>query len=420
MNTSKQVNVIILLIFLSIFATGAYTLWDPDRADSAKDRQEEIAIERGAWLYSQNCRTCHGDEGEGGGASNRLRAAPPLNRPDLQGIGEDGEVDDTARAQAYRLVVNTIVCGRVGRAMPTWGIEQGGTLNDEQIRQLALLITQGGEEGWAHAKEFALEGVPAFDKHGDAFNHLEVAEPVAADDTTIVLNRFVDSISPNVRLQVGEELVLVQEVDPETRTVTVERGIGTTDGVDHEVGTQILEVPEPPAEPVPTVAAACGQIAQASSTPEPLPASDELAIVAQGIAWNRSSLTAIANVPLTILVDNEEADATVHNIHFFQGAEPGGDELPADQCAGMADGCFSEITAEDVTFEFGPLPVGEYYYICDVHPQMEGVLSAVEPGTASPGAGTGDDSENEAPSDQDAPGTDPAAGGTPIVPDEAP
>lgn len=420
MNTSKQVNVIILLIFLSIFATGAYTLWDPNRADSAKVRQEEMAIERGAWLFSQNCRTCHGNQGEGGSASNRLRAAPPLNRPDLQGIGEDGEVDETVRAQQYRLVVNTIICGRVGRAMPTWGIEQGGTLNDEQIRQLALLITQPGEEGWAQAEEFALEGVPAFDKHGDAFNRLQVAEPVGPDDTTIVLNKFVDSVSPNVRLQVGEELVLVQEVDAQARTVTVERGLGTTDAEEHAVGTEILEVPEPPVEPVATVAAACGQTAQASAVVPPLPPSDSLEIVAQGTAWNRSALTAIADVPLTILVNNEEAGGVTHNIHFFQGAEPGGDELPAEQCAGMADGCFSEITTEDVTFNFGPLPVGDYYYICDVHPQMEGVLSVVEPGAPAPGADTGDDGENEVPTDQNAPGTDASADGTPITPDEAP
>jgi mono/diheme cytochrome c family protein len=390
MNTSKQINIIILLVFISVFATGAYTLWDPDRADSAKEKQEEAAIERGAWLFSQNCRTCHGDSGEGGAASNRLRAAPALNRPDLQGREEEGgEVDETARNQAYDLIVNTIVCGRVGKAMPTWGLEQGGTLNDEQIRQLALLITTGGE-GWEQAEHFALEGVPAFDKHGDAFNGLQIAQPLSADSDTIVLNKFVDSLAENSRLQLGlepgSEIVLILDVDAENRAVTVERGIGTTDAEEHDAGTPILETVEPPAEPVATVAAACGQVAQAGSTPEPLPPSASLEIVAQGIAWNRNVLNAIADVPLTILVNNEEPDQTAHNIHFTLGAEPGGEELPADECAGMADGCFSEITSEDVTFNFGPLPAGDYYYYCDVHPSMEGVLMAAAEGAAGAAA----------------------------------
>ncbi len=41
------------------------------------------------------------------------------------------------------LIKNTITCGRVGTAMPAWGVEHGGPLSDEQIRQLTLLIMQG-------------------------------------------------------------------------------------------------------------------------------------------------------------------------------------------------------------------------------------------------------------------------------------
>ena len=49
--------------------------------------------------------------------------------------------------------------------MPTWGQSQGGTLNDEQIRQLATLITEGASfvedpdrTGWDLADEFAIHG----------------------------------------------------------------------------------------------------------------------------------------------------------------------------------------------------------------------------------------------------------------------
>ena len=101
MNTSKQINIMILLVFLSVFATGAYTLWDQTRAEEAEGEQLEKTIWRGAWLFSQNCRTCHGDAGEGGQASNRLRIAPALNRPDLQGMVEDAEGNLTIAVRMF-------------------------------------------------------------------------------------------------------------------------------------------------------------------------------------------------------------------------------------------------------------------------------------------------------------------------------
>ncbi|HXF50194.1 MAG TPA: cupredoxin domain-containing protein [Dehalococcoidia bacterium] len=157
MNTSKQVNIMVVILFLSVITLGGYTLWDPFRADVSEDLQVEKNVERGAYLYATYCRACHGDKGEGGAAAGRFTAAPPLNRPDLQGRKEPGgPVDETAREQARALVVNTITCGRVGTAMPTWGQTPGftGPLNDMQISQLADLIVYGE---WGLAKEWAIE-----------------------------------------------------------------------------------------------------------------------------------------------------------------------------------------------------------------------------------------------------------------------
>src|SRR3990170_6043734 len=155
MNTSKQINVMVALIFLSLIAFGAYTIWDPVRADEAATLQEEKAAERGAHTFAQNCRLCHGDRGEGGAAGGRMPQAVPLDRPDLEGRPGPGEpADAVALKTAQNLIKNTITCGRVGTAMPTWGDSQGGPLNDEQIRQLTVLITTGG---WDLVEEFAAE-----------------------------------------------------------------------------------------------------------------------------------------------------------------------------------------------------------------------------------------------------------------------
>ncbi len=74
MNTSKQINIMVALVFAAVIAAGAYTIWDPHRAVDAQERQLDKTVNRGAFLFSQNCRVCHGDRGEGGQAANRMTA----------------------------------------------------------------------------------------------------------------------------------------------------------------------------------------------------------------------------------------------------------------------------------------------------------------------------------------------------------
>ncbi len=419
MNTNKQINIMILLLFFSVLVTAGYTLWDSGRANEAEDDQAHATIRRGAYLFSQNCRACHGDAGEGGAASDRLRAAPALNRADLQGE-VDGEITDVSFANAYKLVYDTISCGRVGKVMPAWAQIQGGTLNDEQIKQLTEFITRGGDEGWAIAAEFG-----RFNDHelhletADDRNELRLAEAIGEGDTVLRLDSLlaappgsrvegfvvvtenpdgtvdrVPRINPGDRLAILEEveasadgesevvipetieimLVVEDGVDVEANTVTVERGFGRTAAQAHAAGTHVIQPPPPPAEPQ-VVERACGQFAQAQSTLPPEPPSTELSIVAQGIAWNKTQLSAIQDQPLTLTVDNRD-DGVLHNWHLTEGADPGGDEVATTE---LEEGPVTQ------TLNFGPLAAGEYYYVCDVHPQMEGVLTA-GPATGGPAA----------------------------------
>jgi plastocyanin len=262
--------------------------------------------------------------------------------------------------------------------MPTWGQSQGGTLNDEQIRQLATFINEGS--GWEIAKEYAIDGYPPADKHGDDVNHLTLAEALSADSDRVVLNRVPESIAEDVRLQIGEdEIVLVKEVDAANNAVVVERGVGTTTPEDQAAGTVVLEIPEPPGDAVPTVQAACGQTAGAVAPPVVEPPSATLSITAQGTAWNKTTLAALADTPLTLTMNNNDA-GVAHNIHFSQGADPGGPDLDPPAMTEIENGPNVQ------TLNFGPLPAGDYYYVCDVHTNMEGVLTASAAG-AVPAAG---------------------------------
>ena len=258
MNTSKQINIMVALVFLSVLATGAYTMWDPDRTADARKGELHRTIERGAFLFSQNCVVCHGDSGEGGSASNRLKVAPAINRPDLQGIDpKTGLVSETDKAQQFKFIVNTITCGRIGKAMPTWGQSQGGTLNDEQIRQLATMITEG--TGWEMSKEFAIEGDHEFHYTGYASAGIKLTQALDASSTTVFLSD-VSVLGKGLRIAVplpGEdpaeegtpkvELMLITEnPNKDQKSVVVERGLGTTSPVAHDAGAAAWLPPVPP------------------------------------------------------------------------------------------------------------------------------------------------------------------------------
>ena len=377
MNTSKQINVIVALIFMSIVATGAYWMWDPDRADRGKKEQLDATLERGAYLFSANCRVCHGDSGEGGSPANRLKVAPPLNRPDLQGRTEaGGDVDEQTKKQAYKLVFNTIDCGRIGKSMPTWGQANGGTLNDEQMRQLTTFITEG--TAWDEAREFALEGFPSSGIHGDAEVPFSLAREIHIDDTTVILVGDISSLNVGDRLEIDEELMPIEEVDVASGFVKVERGFGTTQPAAHTVDAEILKRTigsGVPAEPAAITQPACGQNLPTGggATPTAEPPGSALNIIGLGTAFNKANLYGLPGVPLTVTFDHQD-EGIAHNIALYNGE---------DASADLIAGTDIEVGPVVQTLELAPLQVGEYFYQCDVHPGlMEGFLIVQEAGAA--------------------------------------
>lgn len=144
MNTSKQVNVMIGLLFVAFLTFGAYIANENHRAEAAREAQDELKAERGATLFVSNCRTCHGLEGKG---TEEGGIAPALNRPSFRivpkGDKEYVATPDGEAAALRNFLFNTISCGRTNTAMPTWSEHQGGPMSDTQINYIVLMITQG-------------------------------------------------------------------------------------------------------------------------------------------------------------------------------------------------------------------------------------------------------------------------------------
>jgi plastocyanin len=163
--------------------------------------------------------------------------------------------------------------------------------------------------------------------------------------------------------------------DSETGTVTVERGIGRTDPAAHEAGTEVFAPPSPNPDAA-VVEQSCGNFNRGGGDSEGPATTATPRIVADNIAWD----TAVLNVPsgqeITLTVDNQD-EGVAHNIHISVGPDPGGEDVALTD---IEDGPVIQ------TVTFGPLDPGEYYYLCDVHPQMEGILNAIDAAAATPAA----------------------------------
>ncbi len=219
MNTSKQVNVIVGLLFVGALATLLYFLWDPERQDDAQARQLMENADFGANLFALNCSSCHGLTGKGLTERSGLPGAI-LNDESRRSTALGDVSSNVARFR------DTIRCGRVGTLMPAWSQSQGGSLNDYQIEQLVSLITgvmppQGGsvskddipsdpnavsESAWEHALEQA--------NHRAEFQppkHLQLS--VNPTDATLVLDDATD-LKADGRASASERPLVRIDDDP--------------------------------------------------------------------------------------------------------------------------------------------------------------------------------------------------------------
>src|SRR5713226_8604913 len=134
----KIVAIVAMIAAMALLFLG-YGFREPARQVVAQEAQLDISIGRGITTFTTLCFPCHGEKGQGAVVPDYtpLRLAPPLNRPDLRPTESD------ARTKEYDFIFKTIQRGRPGTPMPTWGQIDGGSLLDEQVNELTLMILNG-------------------------------------------------------------------------------------------------------------------------------------------------------------------------------------------------------------------------------------------------------------------------------------
>lgn len=384
MNTSKQVNVIIGLLFVGALATLLYFLWDSERQSDATERQMIENAERGGFLFARNCSSCHGLTGTG----VQERGGLPGALLNVEANRETAAGDLAALQARFR---DTIRCGRVGTLMPQWSQEQGGPLNDFQISQLVALITgtmppQEGsvtdddiladpnaisDAGWHNALETA--------NHDTEFGPpKELAEDINADATTLVLND-ASGLSVDALLRIDDqptdgvyELVTITEVSEESNEIEVERGAEGSDASEHAAGAHIFNGPALPGTTItgdPEAAGnpPCGQKpAAAAATPgPPVPVTGTINMT---LGDNFFELNGQRNPTLavapgdTITVQLTNGGSQIHNMRTA-GADSEFDN--DDDAVSNPDVIAGGATA---TLSFSFAEPGTFDYRCDFHP----------------------------------------------------
>jgi plastocyanin len=107
-------------------------------------------------------------------------------------------------------------------------------------------------------------------------------------------------------------------------------------------------------------------------------------VVAADLAFDTDVIHLPADTPTTLTLDNREAGIP-HNIAIYTDDSLGESLFVGDLVTGPAS----------IDYEIPAIPAGEYYFHCDVHPDMSGTVVVEEGGGGGgggdPGGGGGDD-----------------------------
>ncbi len=109
------------VFFLLVLAFPVYRLTENGRLEVARVSASSAQIVAGGQLWSLNCATCHGAQGEGG-------QGPALNSQEF--------LESTSDAQMHGIIAG----GIPGTAMPAWLDEYGGPLTEQQIAAVVAYI----------------------------------------------------------------------------------------------------------------------------------------------------------------------------------------------------------------------------------------------------------------------------------------
>jgi len=107
------------------------------------------------------------------------------------------------------------------------------------------------------------------------------------------------------------------------------------------------------------VLAACASSPESSGTVDPADA--DVTITSVDLEFDQTTVTVAAGEPFTLALVNE--DAMPHNVAIYTDSSASDELFVGDV-----------ITQDTIVYDVPALEPGEYFFRCDVHPEMTGTL----------------------------------------------
>ena len=126
--------------------------------------------------------------------------------------------------------------------------------------------------------------------------------------------------------------------------------IGSMNGIDSRLETFPTRAPEQENEGPP---------------PTAVPGATQIELVAANIQWETDSLTAAAGQPVQLTMDNRDAGVP-HNFSLYGDRSAAQTIFKGELLTGPGS----------ITYEFDAPKAGNYFFRCDVHPDMAGAFTA--------------------------------------------
>jgi mono/diheme cytochrome c family protein len=154
----------ILIGFLAagaaVLLLGIIALNEPVRMETFAQSYHSRQIEEGARIFENNCRSCHGAQGEGSPLAPALNTDSLFNGERLAAVSFPGTLED--------YVKGVVSSGRpvpsqgtsYPQRMPTWSQEFGGPLRPDQIESVVAFVLNWEERALAGAQPTPVSGEP--------------------------------------------------------------------------------------------------------------------------------------------------------------------------------------------------------------------------------------------------------------------
>lgn len=154
----------ILIGFLTAGAAvvllGIIALNEPVRMESFSRSYHSRQIEEGARIFENNCRPCHGPQGEGSPLAPALNTSSLFNGERLTAVQFNGTLEDYVKGVVSSGRPVPSEGANYPQRMPTWSQEFGGPMRPDQIESVVAFVLNWEERALAAAEPTPVTGEP--------------------------------------------------------------------------------------------------------------------------------------------------------------------------------------------------------------------------------------------------------------------